>query len=143
MSSYPLQREKLRDIYNRASYYAGYFIHNVKGNLKIHISCSAESNHVSIKSHLGECGMWSITKQIKRLMIRQQYFMNLDQKNNDTLFLQQEHYRSTFVDEVRKMDETAKRYLSNYAYNHLWIKTLDGSHKFEHRLSVDKQRHII
>ena len=79
LRDHPTKVDKLIEIHQRPSYYAGYYIRQIKTNLLLLGNTSAESNHSSITKHLSECGIWTISHQISKLMERQQYFLNMDQ----------------------------------------------------------------
>ena len=65
---YLSKNEKLDGIYNHPSYYAGYFLFNITGNLKCHGSAPAEQNHSSITAHFEESGAWTIKFQSNKLL---------------------------------------------------------------------------
>ena len=121
----PLKLEKLNDIYNRPQYYAGYYCRNIPGNLGIKGSVSSESNHSSIISHFGDSGAWSIVYHMNKLMQRQQYFSGVDTKRSDNLFMTHFNYVSEYNGDLRAHDNNVCQYLSNYAYENFWYKTLN------------------
>ena len=82
---YPLKMEKLKEIQDRPSYYAGYYVRQLHYNMLLVGSTSAESNHASITRHLGDCGVQTISYQNSKLMERQQYYINLDRSATDDL----------------------------------------------------------
>ena len=57
-------------IYEKPSYYAGYYIRNIKGNMRMKGSIAAEINHSSIASQIGSIGSFPITEKIVKLMER-------------------------------------------------------------------------
>ena len=61
LEAYPRKIELLT-IYNKPSYYAGYYLTNIPGNLNIHGTAAAESNHATIVRHFVtvELGIWFI-----------------------------------------------------------------------------------
>ena len=64
----PAKFEKLKQIHDRPSYYAGYYLRGLYCNIFLAGNTAAEVNHSSIISHLGDCGMWTISYQISKLM---------------------------------------------------------------------------
>ena len=54
--------------YIRVSYKAGYRTAEVPGNLNLHETTVAESNHAAIIRHFGDFGTWSIVYHMKRLL---------------------------------------------------------------------------
>ena len=131
LEGYPRKLEILREIYNRPSYYAGYYLTNIPGNLNIHGTASSESNHSSIVRHFGESGAWSLVYQIKKLLERQRYFMSQDLLSDDKLFISNQNFESNFDGEIYKHDIKAKAALSHYAYNNLWLVNLKRKDKLQ------------
>ena len=137
LENMPLKQEKLDDIYNRASYYAGYYLCNITGNLNCHGSAPAEQNHSSVNAHFGESGAWTIIFQINKLMERQNYFINKDTTKHDNLFMIQHKYESEFNGDLSIQDTAARQSLSQYAYENLWLKVLKRKDKFQHKMMND------
>ena len=48
---YPRKLELLTSIYHKPSYYVGCYLGNIPGNLNIHWTSAAESNHAAIARH--------------------------------------------------------------------------------------------
>ena len=64
----PRKLELLTSIYNKPSYYAGYYLGNIPGNLNIYgTAAAAESNHAAIVRHFGDSGAWNIVYHIRKL----------------------------------------------------------------------------
>ena len=143
LRDYPLKCEKLSEIYDRPSYYAGYYVRKIDNNLLLAGNSPAESNHSSIVSNLGPGGIWTISNQITKLMDRQQNFINRDRAISDDLFVRQNFYRSTFLGELAKSDVTAKKSLSNYAYQKFWKNALQVSDKYQTKVGDIGGQHII
>lgn len=53
--------QKLDEIYNNPSYYAGWKLREIKGNLGIQGSVAAEQNHASVVAFLGKGASWCIS----------------------------------------------------------------------------------
>ena len=121
---HPRKLELLRQIYNRPSYYAGYYLSNIPGTLNIHGSQSSESNHSSIVRHFGESGAWSIVYQLKKLLERQRYFMSQDLLNDDQIFVSNQNFDSDFDGDIYEHNIKAKASLSDFAYKILWLINL-------------------
>ena len=68
----PQKLGKLDNIYQNPSYYAGYYLRNIEGNLWLLGSVTAEQNHASIVAYMGEGGNWSIMLHMSMLMSRHQ-----------------------------------------------------------------------
>ena len=71
----PITRISFRDIYQNPSYYAGYYLRNIDGNIWLLGSVSAEQNHSSIISYIGDGGNWSIMLHMSKLMSRHQDYV--------------------------------------------------------------------
>ena len=68
----PRKAKKLQDIYNRPSYYSGYYLRSIKGNMRYQGSTPAEINHSSNVAYFGNGNNWTVMKQINEMMKRQQ-----------------------------------------------------------------------
>ena len=143
ITNYPQQKDKLQDIYNRPSYYAGYICRRICGNLKLISSVPAEQNHSSITRHLGDSAMWSITEQIKNLMERQMYFLNIDEKHQDENYLRQQNYTSDHTGVLRSMDVLAKKSLSEFGFKECWRRPLRISRSFQTKVDVDTNSNLV
>ena len=52
--------ETLDEIYEKSSYYVGWYLRNMTGNMRSLDSAAAEINHFSIAVYLGEVANWTI-----------------------------------------------------------------------------------
>ena len=77
----------LDTIYSKHSYYAGYFLRPVEGNLKVSGSVPAEQNHSSTVAYLGEGGKLSICQHISELTLRQQNYTKVKKAEEDDLYV--------------------------------------------------------
>ena len=68
LSGHPRKLELLQSMYDTPTYYAGYYLANIPGNLNLHGTAAAESNHASIVRHFGDSGAWDIVYHIKKLL---------------------------------------------------------------------------
>ena len=122
LENIPLKKEKLDNIYNRPSYYAGYYLCKITGNLNCHGSTPSEQNNSSITAHFGEIGAWTIIYQINKLMERQNYLNSKYYTKSDNLFMVQHNFGSELNGDLRVQDTSARLYFSDYAYKNLWLK---------------------
>ena len=143
LEDFPLKMEKLKDIYDRPSYYAGYYVRQLQCNMLLVGSQSAESNHASITRHLGDCGVWTISYQISKLMERQQYFINFDRTATDDLYVRQSCYQSKYKGDLGKHDMEAKKILSAYAYKNYWLQAIKVSEQYQSRSCNKDTHHIV
>ena len=74
--NYPDKVELLDRIYSNPTYYSGYVLKGIVGNLNVHGSSMAEINHSSVVAHLGPGGMMSIMDHVTKLLERQQHLYN-------------------------------------------------------------------
>ena len=128
----PRKRKLLKTIYNKASYYAGYFTNDIPGNLRLHGTSAAESNHAAIVRHFGESGAWSIVYHIKRLLERQRFYIKSDILKDDRLFMSYRSFESDFEGILAKHDANARKSLSHYAYHKLWLSTIKLSETLQY-----------
>ena len=89
---HPRKLEKLKEIFDKPSYYAGYYVRRIPGNLNANGSAPYEANHSSITAHFGGSGAWSSMFHLHNLMERQQYLLNKDTTIADNLFLSQQKF---------------------------------------------------
>ena len=61
VKEFPLMVEKLEQIYKNPSYYVGYYLKNIVGNLTLLGSVSAEINHSSIRAYFGKGANWTLS----------------------------------------------------------------------------------
>ena len=113
LKDYPSKLDLLTSIYNNSSYYSGYVIKEVEGNLGLHGSCMAEANHSSVVSHLGPGGLISISNHLTKLLERQQHFYNKEREIEIRNEVSRHKYKSPFYGEFGVQDTMAKTKLSN------------------------------
>ena len=70
IANHPTKVDKLDAIFNNPSYYAGYYLNNIKCHLDLKGSAPAEQNHSSIISYFGDGASWTIMEHIHRLLQR-------------------------------------------------------------------------
>ena len=76
-------------------------------------------------------------------MDRQQYFLNTDQNQFESLFVWQESYVSIYNGEVGKHEVTAKKALISYAYIHCWKRVIDQSRNYQCRTYDEGTHNLI
>ena len=69
----PNKVDKLIEIGHNETYYAGYYLRDIAGNMNLMGSTPAEQYHASITFHLGKGASWSLAEQIVQLFKRQQF----------------------------------------------------------------------
>ena len=112
--------QKLDEIYNNPSYYAGWKLREIKGNLGIQGSVAAEQNHASVVAFLGKGASWCISRQVSKLIQRNLQQEKERHKIASSYRVQVDAYTSDFHGDFAKIDERAKTILSRYAYDKLF-----------------------
>jgi hypothetical protein len=134
----PTLRSYLESIYGDYKYYGGFFLRQVLGNLGLLGSVPAEQNHASIVAHLGEGATWEIAQQIQHLMDRQKELTKQRTEKENSQFCSTIHYKSTRRGKERKDEEEAKKTLSSYAFQKLFIrKSFQGARKLRHKHDLE------
>ena len=134
----PSKRSYLESIYNDHEYYGGFFLLHTMGNLGLLGSCPAEQNHSSIVAHLGEGASWEIAQHIQHLMNRQKELTKQRTEKENSQYCSTIHYKSSKRGQERKDEETAKKTLSNYAFQKLFIrKAFQGARKLRHKFDAE------
>lgn len=119
----PEKLAKLDVIKDNPSYYAGYYIRQITGNLEIKGDVSSEQNHASVVAHLGESGGgWSIMAHICELIKRQAEHQKQMKKKDDELHCSYTGYVSKHSGRRGTDDIEAKKSLSVYAYKRLYSR---------------------
>jgi hypothetical protein len=118
----PSKRSYLESIYNDHEYYGGFFLLHTLGNLGLLGSVPAEQNHASIVAHLGEGASWEISQHIQHLMNHQKELTKQRTEKENTQFCSTLRYKSTKCGQQGKDDEEAKKTLSNFAYQKLFLR---------------------
>jgi hypothetical protein len=111
----------LEGIYKNFSYFIGWFLKTIEGNLFLHGSVPAEQNHSSVAANLGLGASWSIVQHVTKLLERQKHLTSKRQNKHIQYRVGTHNYKSRLQDQAGLDDETAKKKLSQYAYNKLWL----------------------
>jgi len=117
----------LDTIYSKPSYYAGYFLRSVEGNLKLNGSVPAEQNHASTVAYLGEGGKLSICQHFSELMLRQQNHTKVKKAEEDDLYVKSYKYISKRDGQFGIDEVIARKSFSSYAFNILFQGIIEGS----------------
>ena len=113
--------EKLVHIGQSESYYAGYYLKNIEGNLGLRGSSPVESNHSSNVAHLGKGASWSISEHIAHLFNRQQHLYTLELQEENDYYVSTLKYQSDFEGQSEMDDIAAKKCLTRYAHEKLFL----------------------
>ena len=113
---------KLIDIYNNPSYYAGWWLSkNIEGNLNLKGSVPAEQNHSSITSRLGKGARWQLPEQVKQLIHRQRS-MTAERRAEEAQWVQRYTvFRSPLGGPEAVEEQLAMRTLSKWAFKNLYL----------------------
>ena len=113
--------KKLIDIHNNPSYYAGWWLSEIEGNLKLRGSVPAEQNHSSITAWFGKGANWQIAEQVKQLISRQRS-MTADRRAQEAAWVQQfTVYRSPLGGPEGVEEQLAMKTLSKWAFKNLYL----------------------
>jgi hypothetical protein len=111
----------LERIHKNPSHFAGWFLKTIEGNFFIHGSVPAEQNHSSVAAHLGSGVSWSVVVRVLKLLDRQRHLTKKRRDKEGRAHVVSFDYMSNLQDQAGLDDETAKKQLSQYAYNKLWL----------------------
>ena len=111
----------LEEIYNDPSHFAGWFLRNIEGNLFLNGSVPAEQNHSSVAAHLGAGASWSVVEQVSKLLSRQTHLTSKRRQKDTQSYVGSLRYKSRLRDQAAFDDENAKKKLSQYAYDKLYL----------------------
>jgi hypothetical protein len=122
VSGNPDHKDYVSKIYNNPNYYRDYVLAGIHGNLKLNGDVAAEYNHSSVVAHLGKGGSFSLKNNLSMLFKCQQ-----DLKRNCTHIANQQHlvaqhHQSNKQGQRKLDDELAKKSLSKYAYEKLFLR---------------------
>lgn len=113
----------LANIHQKKERYAGFIRKHHLGNLGLNGSAAAEQNHSSITQRLGKGGVMPLSKNIERLLTRQQDIARQDCAAESKHQRQIMNFRSQEENEIdREIDRAAYSHLSKHACEHLFLK---------------------
>ena len=124
----PRKLDKLNRIFDNPSYYFGYIIRGLVGNLKSRGSVPSEQNHASIFAYLGsgDAGM-SIMRYLSQLLKRAQDHSKKRRETDNRSQVAAYKYVSSVEVQIGIDDIVAKKALSPYAYKMLYIPASKAS----------------
>ena len=124
--------EKLINIHNNPSFYAGYYLNKVKeGSLGKRGDSHSEQNHASIISYLGEGGNLEIFEQISKLLERHRNQVALKTESDGELQLIIQRFKSQLQGYEDIADNKARKALSDHAYNSFFLTTIRKAFCFQ------------
>ena len=128
LSFNPQKLAKLDIIYANPSYYCGYVIRGLLGNLRSQGSVSSEQNHASIIAYAGNGNAgWSIMTHISQLMKRAQDHAKKRKQLDNRACVLSHKYSSIHDGQLGIDDALAKKNLSPYAYKQLYLPATQRS----------------
>ena len=119
----PKKMALLDKIYDNPSYYGGFYLKAIQGNLKLNGAVPAEQNHSSVAAHLGKGNKWSLTEEVKELMVRQQEHFKAKKTKADALYVASFKFKSKCSGQQGIDEVIAKRNLSTFAFKELFQKS--------------------
>jgi hypothetical protein len=111
----------LEKIYGNPSHFAGWYLKTIEENLLLNGSLPAEQNHASVAAHLGASASWSIVEQATMLLLWQTHLTAKRQEKNTQAFVGSKNYKSRLQDQAASDNEAAKKQLSHYAWDKLFL----------------------
>jgi hypothetical protein len=133
----PALRDYLDDIYHTASYFAGYVLPEVEGNLAVKGDVAAEQNHSSVSSDLGNGNVWKFSEHITELCARQQQMIRGQMDRDIRLQITLHSYKSPEIGQRRLDDEAAKRVLSECAFDSLYKRSISAGARLQFAEGAD------
>jgi hypothetical protein len=130
----------LDNIHAKPSYYAGYYLHTViGGSLGKNGDTTAEQNHSSVVSYLGDGGNFSIAEQVKALLERHQDRVRKKTKQEQSLMVSIDRYKSPLPHGYQATEDTkAKKALSaHHAHKNFFLKSLKRGERLRHDFNED------
>ncbi len=115
------EKSALEELYQDPSHYAGWFLKKIEGNVFLNGSVPVKQNHSSVAAHLGAGGSWSIVEQVSKFLSQQMNLSSKRQQKDSQAYVQQLKYKSRLVDQAASDDEAAKKQLSQFAYEKLFL----------------------
>ena len=132
--------EKLTNIHNNPSFYAGYYLNQVKeGSLGKRGDSHSEQNHASIISYLGEGGNLEIFEQISKLLERHRNQVALKTESDGELQLIIQRFKSQLQGYEDIADNKARKALSDHAYNSFFLTTIRKALRFQ----VTEEKNLV
>jgi hypothetical protein len=125
ISDDPLKASYVEKIFKNPEYYSGYYLRQIEGNLMMMGDAPAEQNHSSVAAHLGNGANWTISEHVRQLIERQNTLEKTFHYVDNKLYTSSLNYRSELVGPGKKHEELAKRNLTKYAFNQLFVRARD------------------
>ena len=119
-------------IHQNPSYYAGYYLKEIKGNTDHLGSVTADKNHSINAAIIGKGSSMSIVDQISALFSKNQCIARNQRKTRDELYISTVNYSSYHGGKEGADDVYANIYLTNYAYQKLLLSLPKKSY-LQHR----------
>ena len=124
----PEKLTKLHKITSNPSYYAGYFLRKIEGNLLMLGSVPAEENHASIIVFLGKGNSgWSVVYHLAALLNRQAEYSKVKKREEDRLHVSTLKYMIKEFGQAGLEDTLAKKSVSMFAYFTLYVNAAKTS----------------
>jgi hypothetical protein len=125
--------DELEKIHGLPEYYLGYYLREMEGGLGRHVSVPAKENHPSVVAYIGEGGLWCIAEQIKYLLDGQkdQVRRKSTEEQNHHIAIGAHHTKCNGLE--GRVDITARKLLSEYAYKNFVLVSLKRSSGLQHK----------
>jgi hypothetical protein len=111
----------LEKIHKNPTHFVGWFLKTTECTIFLHGSVPADQNHSSVAAHLGSGASWSVVEQVSKLLDRQRHLTKKRGDKEGRAHVRSFNYKSNLQDQASLDDEMAKKQLSRYTYNKLWL----------------------
>ena len=112
----------LMDIHHNPSYYVGFYLKGIEGNMDVLGSVTADQNYSINVAIIGQGSSMSIVEQISVLFIKNQYVARNHRKMRDAQYISTVTYTSDHGGEEGKDDVHTNISLTVYFYQKLFVK---------------------
>jgi hypothetical protein len=123
----PLKASYVEMIYKNPEYYSGHTLRQIDGNLLMMGDAPAEQNHSSVAAHLGQGANWLVSEHVRQLIERQNTLEKTIHYQDNKLYTSSLSFRSQLVGSGKKDEEQAKKHLTIFAFNKLFIRSREYS----------------
>ena len=123
----PLKGSYVQKIFNNHQCFGGYFLRQIPGNLRMMGDAPAEQNHASVAAHLGQGANWTISEHVRQLIERQNTLEKSFHHQDNKLYTSSLNFRSERIGIEKKNEEEAKRNLTSYSFQKLFLRSVELS----------------
>ena len=141
--NHPDKVETLDQMHYDPEYYSGYYLHTICCNMYLRRSSGAEQNHASLQAFLSADISSSITFEIRALLEHRQQHYKQSCENEISVHMSSHNFQPTFSGNIAIADLDAKKTLSKYGYENLWLKPLKASSYLQSVFSSEEKVYYV